>query len=69
MKLEWLDGFKLSVNNDNNEIVIKANKEALLSIARQLEVLALEEDGSHIHYDKYNSLEEDSIDVIIEKGE
>ena len=69
MKLEWLDGFKLSVKNDNNEIVIKGNKEALLSLARQLEVLALEEEGSHIHYDKYNSLEDDSIDMIIEKGE
>ena len=69
MKLEWLDGFKLSVHKEDDEIVIKGNKEALLSLARQLEALALEEDGSHIHYDKYNSLEEDSIDMIIEKGE
>ena len=69
MKLEWLDGFKLSAFSEDNEIVIKGNKEALLSLARQLETLALEDDGSHIHYDKYNSLEEGSIDMIIEKGE
>ena len=43
------------------------DKEGLLSLQQQLAALAEETPGSHIHYDEYNSLEEGSSELIIEK--
>ena len=69
MKIEWVDGFKIEVGIDiDNDVVISANREGLLSLARQLTALANESIGSHIHYDDYNSLEEGSIEMIILKA-
>ena len=69
MKIEWEDGFKIEVGIDNdNTVVVSANREGLLSLARQLTSLANESIGSHIHYDDYNSLEEGSVEMIIQKG-
>ena len=67
MRMEWVDGFEIRVNIENGEAVISANKEGLLSLAKQLAALAEEDPGSHIHYDQYNSLEEGSAELIIEK--
>ena len=66
--MKWEDGFaiKVSVEHDNT-VVISANKEGLLSLARQLETLANEKIGCHSHYDVYNSLEEGSTELIVEK--
>ena len=49
-------------------MVISANKEGLLSLAAQLTALAEALPGSHIHYDVFNSLEEGSAEMIIEKS-
>lgn len=69
MKIEWEDGFKIDVSIDPyNAVVISANREGLLSLARQLTALADSFVGSHIHYDDCNSLEEGSIEMIIQKG-
>ena len=67
MKIEWTNGFEIHVSIDNGTTVISANKEGLLSLAGQLTALAEESPGSHIHYDEYNSLEEDSAEMIIER--
>lgn len=67
MKIEWIDGFKISVSIVNGTAVISANKEGLLSLAGQLTALAEEPPGSHIHYDDNNSLEEGSAELIIER--
>ncbi len=70
MDVEWEDGFAINVSVDKrNTVVISANSEGLLSLAMQLKALADEEAGSHIHYDEYNSLEEGSSELIIEKTE
>ena len=69
MTIDWVDGFEIRVSIDNGEVVISANKEGLLSLAQQLTTLAEETAGSHIHYDEYNSLEEKSADLTIEKLE
>lgn len=66
MKIEWNDGSRIRVSKED-EILISANREGLLSLSRQLQMLAEEPEGSHIHYDEYNSLEEGSADLIIEK--
>ncbi len=67
MHFEWVDGFEIRVTADRQEAVISANRAGLLSLARQLEALANGAPGDHIHYDAYNSLEEGSAELIIER--
>ena len=67
MNIEWEPDFIVRVSNDNNEVVISANREGLLSLAKQLAALADETPGSHIHYDEHNSLEDGSAQLIIVK--
>lgn len=67
MKIEWVDGFEIKVVAENDGIVISANREGLLSLAKQLTALANGVPGGHIHYDTYNSLVEGSTEVTIEK--
>lgn len=70
MEINWEDGFTVKVRvEDGGNVVISANKEGLLSLAGQLTDLANEETGCHIHYDAYNSLEDGSSELIIEKTE
>lgn len=69
MKTEWIDGSVIRVKADKKEVTISANKEGLLSLAGQLMALAEGMAGDHIHYDEYNSLEEGSAEMIIEKTE
>ena len=67
MTIEWVDGFKIKATAGNNEIVISANREGLRSLAKQLTALAEGAPGDHIHYDEHNSLEEGSLEMVIEK--
>ena len=67
MEMIWEDGFTIKVSVNEKEVVISSNKEGLLSLANQLKALANEGIGSHIHYDEYNSLEEGSSELIIER--
>ena len=65
MKIEWVDGFEIRVKFDNDAVVIAANKEGMLSLAKQLTALAEAVPGQHIHYDEDNSLEDGSAEMII----
>ena len=67
MDIEWVEGFEIKAVVEKNEIVISANREGLLSLAKQLTALAEGGPGEHIHFDAYNSLEEGSADMIIER--
>lgn len=69
MRIEWIEGFEIRVTSEHKETVITANREGLLSLARQLTALAGQPPGSHIHYDQHNSLEEGSSELIFVKGE
>ena len=69
MKTVWVNGSKIAVNTGNKEVTISANKEGLLSLALQLQALAEGAPGDHIHYDAYNSLEDGSSEMIIERIE
>ena len=69
MKIDWVEGFRISVKTDNGKATISANKEGLLSLARQLQALAEGVPGDHIHFDEYNSLEDGSSEMIIENVE
>lgn len=67
MTIEWVDGFEIKTVVENNEIIISANRAGMLSLAKQLVKLAEGVPGDHIHYDEYNSLEEGSAELIIER--
>ena len=69
MEFEWVDGFEIKVKIEDGAAVISANREGLLSLARQLKTLAETEGKDHFHLDEYNSLEEGSSELIIEKTE
>ena len=66
MKIEWVDGFEIKTATENGEIVISANREGMLSLAKQFTALADGAPGDHIHYDEYNSLEDGSTGMIIQ---
>jgi hypothetical protein len=67
MELNWVEGFEIKVRIENDTAIISANKEGLLSLSNHLKSLAEEPFGSHIHLDAYNSLENDSAELILEK--
>ena len=67
MVIEWIDGFEIKTANEKGKIIISANREGMLSLAKQLTALADGVPGDHIHYDEYNSLEEGSTELIIER--
>ena len=67
MEINWKDGFAIKVRIEDNTIVLSANKEGLLSLAGILNILADEPAGGHIHLDEYNSLEDGSTGIILEK--
>ena len=67
MGIEWIDGFEIKAVAENGEIVISPNREGMLSLAKHLTALANGVPGDHIHYDEYNSLEEGSTELIIER--
>lgn len=67
MIIDWIEGFEIKVRIENGAAVISANREGMLSLAAQLSALANAENGDHIHYDEYNSLEAGSSELIIER--
>ena len=67
MEIEWINGFKIDVQEADNAVVISGNRQGLLSLAGQLMTLSQEPAGSHIHYDQDNSLEDGSMELVIEK--
>ena len=67
MEMEWKAGFTIKTRIENGAAVISANREGLLSLAAQLTALANGEIGAHVHYDEYNSLEDGSAELIVER--
>ena len=64
----WIEGFNIKVNTADDEVVISANKQGLMSLASHLVALAKDDTpGAHIHLDEFNSLEENSSQLIIER--
>lgn len=69
MVLNWENDFQIKVSNENGTISIEANAEGLISLANHFLNLAQNSvpTGTHIHFDKFNSLEDDSLELLIEK--
>ena len=69
MHIEWERNFSIKVGVRGGEVTLSANREGLLSLARIFTDLAEETPGDHIHLDEYNSLEEGSAELIVERLE
>lgn len=69
IQYQWVNGFAIETKIENGTINIIANKEGLISLANHLLNLAQEDvpSGAHLHFDEYNSLDENSPELIIQK--
>ncbi len=69
LKYEWESGFEIKAEINDGVIIISANKAGLISLAKHMLVLAQDTVpvGHHMHFDEYNSLEEGSVQLIIDK--
>ena len=65
----WEEDFSIKCSIDNNSVIIEANKGGLISLARHLLGLAQENvpEFEHFHLDEYNSLDDDSAELIVVK--
>jgi hypothetical protein len=70
IQFKWEENFEIKTAIENGVVKISANKDGLVSLANHLLNLAqdLVPSGRHIHLDKHNSLEDESVDLIIEKA-
>ncbi|WP_207431279.1 Imm32 family immunity protein [Sabulibacter ruber] len=69
-KYKWVKGFEIEIKVEKDTIFFKANKEGLISMANHFMNIAQDTipAGYHIHLDDYNSLEEGSSPIIIQKS-
>jgi hypothetical protein len=68
-KFNWIKGYEVSTEINDEGINIKANKEGLESLAGILLALAGKQvpNNYHLHLDSYGSLEDGSVDLVIQK--
>ena len=69
IRYDWCDKSRIATSLHDGLFVLKANKEGLEALAKQLLQLSQNEipKGYHLHYDEYNCLEDGSVEFIIEK--
>lgn len=68
----WDHGGKYTIVNLGNDVIIKANEKGLISLAKQMLYIALNDlpEGSHVHYNSFFTCITDSLhELIIEKIE
>ena len=68
-KFNWSDGFKIELIIDGDTVIIRANRQGLESLAKQLFLLSQDfvPNNYHLHYDDINCFENGSNALIIEK--
>jgi hypothetical protein len=69
IRTQWERGFSIATSGTAGCFTLKANKAGLVSLATHLLTLAQGNvpAGCHIHYDEFNSLEDNSIELVIQK--
>ncbi|GAA1101537.1 Imm32 family immunity protein [Kitasatospora arboriphila] len=67
----WDDSARINVRNLGAEVVIEANAAGLRTLARHLLTLAEDgtPDGSHLHLEDSNGLEDGSVSLILERDD
>lgn len=68
-QFSWEEDFKILVKYTEGTIILNADKGGLVSLAKILLAFSEEQvpNNYHIHLDSYNSLEDGSCELIIEK--
>ncbi|KWT63771.1 hypothetical protein ADL21_01440 [Streptomyces albus subsp. albus] len=68
LRFSWDEGFEIAVSVERSEVLIKANRAGLTTLARHLLTLAQEgvSDGMHIHLTADQEIESE-IDLILER--
>lgn len=71
MDVIWEKNANYVVNVDEEEVIISANKQALISFARQMLYMAYNDlpIGSHVHYDEFFTKSITKKELVIEKVE
>jgi hypothetical protein len=66
---KWENGFEIKIGREDNTIVLSANKAGLLSLANHCINLAQDDVpfNYHLHFDQSNSLEDGSLELLIQK--
>lgn len=69
IQYNWVKEFHIEVKYEDGIVILTANKAGLFSLANHLLNLAQEKVpvGHHLHFDENNSLEEGSLELIIQK--
>ncbi|MFI8446718.1 Imm32 family immunity protein [Streptomyces erythrochromogenes] len=67
----WEEDARIEVRNLGSEVVIEANAAGLRTLASHLLVLAKEgvPDGSHLHLEDSNGLEDGSVGLVLERSD
>lgn len=67
----WEDDARIEVRNLGGEVVIEANAAGLRTLANHLMTLAQDgsPDGSHLHLEEGNGLEDGSVGLVLERNE
>ncbi|NJP65700.1 Imm32 family immunity protein [Streptomyces spiramenti] len=68
LRFSWDEGFEIFVSATQSEVLIRANRAGLTSLARHLMTLAQEEvtNGTHVHLTADQEIESE-VDLILEK--
>ncbi|MBN9343022.1 MAG: hypothetical protein BGO76_02295 [Caedibacter sp. 38-128] len=68
---DWAEGFRIRTKLFDNAFIIEANEQGLISLANHLTKLASPNTVNqyHLHLDDSNSLEDGSVELIIERNE
>ncbi|MGG1554731.1 Imm32 family immunity protein [Paenibacillus ferrarius] len=68
LKVIWENNFEIKAIKMGDDFVIEANKEGLISLAKQMLSIAYNDlfSGFHIHYEESTCLEKGSASFVIE---
>lgn len=66
VRTQWEHGAEIAVAFDGRGVVISANAEGLMTLARTMLAVASAHVGSHMHLDDIGGLQEGSAELIIE---
>lgn len=67
MQIRWEGASEIRTSAREGEMTISANRDGMLSLANILRDLADEAPGTHVHLDEHNSLEDGSVELVIER--
>jgi hypothetical protein len=69
IRAHWVGDFNIAVTFEAGAVCIRGNQAGLISLAGHLLNLAQEAVpiGSHLHLDEHNSLEEGSLELILNR--